>query len=120
MPDMFGPPQEHDIPVRPRYVPNVRRSHYRVSHLSQTSRETYTALLNDTDKFYHRLEIYIKNPDGYLCVLATSFAFPLNQLANDAGVMMSVALEISAVHWQGKRLYAKRICPPHLVELFQN
>lgn len=47
MPDLPRPAQEHDIPVRARDVPDVRRPHHRVSHLSQAGREADPTLLNN-------------------------------------------------------------------------
>ncbi|KAG6439873.1 hypothetical protein O3G_MSEX001164, partial [Manduca sexta] len=45
VPDMPGPAEEHDLPVRARHVPDVRRPHHRVSHLPQAGREAHPPLL---------------------------------------------------------------------------
>lgn len=46
MPDLPGPAQEHDLPMRPRDVPDVRRPDRRLPHLPQAGRETHPTLLN--------------------------------------------------------------------------
>lgn len=46
VPDLPGPAQEHDIPVRARHVPDVWRPHRRLPHLPQAGREAHPALLN--------------------------------------------------------------------------
>ena len=47
LPGVHGSTEEHDIPVRPRHVPDVRRSDARVPHLPQTDREEDPALLTE-------------------------------------------------------------------------
>lgn len=46
MPGVPGPAEEHDLPVRARHVPDVRRPHRRVPHLPQAGREANPALLS--------------------------------------------------------------------------
>ena len=43
---MFGPIEEHDLFVRPRYLPDVWRPHVRMPHLSQDCGKTDSTLLN--------------------------------------------------------------------------
>ena len=43
---MFGPIEEYDLFVRPRYLPDVRRPNVRMSHLSQNCGKTNPTLLN--------------------------------------------------------------------------
>lgn len=45
VPHLPRPAEEHDLPVRARHVPDVRRPHHRVPHLPQAGREANTALL---------------------------------------------------------------------------
>ncbi len=45
VPGVHGSAAQHDLPVRPRHVPNVRRSHVRVPHLPQSRREAHSPLL---------------------------------------------------------------------------
>ena len=46
VPRVSGPAEEHDIFVRPRHLPDVRRQDGRVPYLPQTCRETNPRLLN--------------------------------------------------------------------------
>jgi hypothetical protein len=43
---LHGPIAQHDLPLRSRNVPNVRRSHVRVPDLPEGSRKTHPALLD--------------------------------------------------------------------------
>lgn len=55
MPGVPGPAEEHDLPMRARHVPDVRRPHRRVPHLPQAGREADPALLSaHRDSCVHR------------------------------------------------------------------
>lgn len=45
MPDLLRPIEEHDIPMRPRHVPDVRRPHHGVPYMPEASREAHSTLL---------------------------------------------------------------------------
>lgn len=46
MSDLPGPAEEHDLPVRARHVPDVRRPDHRVPHLQEAGREADPAVLS--------------------------------------------------------------------------
>lgn len=45
LPGVHGPSEEHDIPVRPRHLPDVRRPDARVSDLPEADREANPSVL---------------------------------------------------------------------------
>lgn len=48
MPYLPGPAEKHDLPLRARHVPDVRRPDHSVPYLPQASRETHSPLLIQT------------------------------------------------------------------------
>lgn len=49
VPGLSGSSEKHDLPMRTRHLPNVRRPDVGVSNMSQGSRQTYSALLKIKD-----------------------------------------------------------------------